>query len=283
MSKSTAFSEKVRSAGFLNTIKIEDVPFDGEVLWLQHHFAVKDKGKFSMQFHRHTFWEWHAVLEGTAEYLLENGLSVSVPKGTYLLFPPNVPHAFRGCTADYEKISLAFSLTNTDKKYFLPIVPREITPLIRSSVEKILYLESRKDRAMTPFFGNEAAFILHLLGLYSPKRMCASGEKDRRFEKAVQFIRDNRNRPVSAKEAASFVHLSERQLCRLFLSGEGLSLSAYIRKERCQAVKERLSETEQPLREIAEELSFSNEYNLIRFFRREEGMSPGAFRRAIKP
>lgn len=96
--------------------------------------------------------------------------------------------------------------------------------------------------------------------------------------RAKRYIWDHVDQSVKVCDVAAEVHLSVRQLERIFYAGEGISIAEMIDRARLNRARELLSDPALTVLEVSERLSFSNEYNFIRFFKRLEGVTPGKYR-----
>jgi len=96
---------------------------------------------------------------------------------------------------------------------------------------------------------------------------------------AIRFIRDNADRNITVKDVVNATSLARTRLYKHFCSALGRSISAEIRRVRISRVKELLRDTDLNASEIAYRLSFSDVGNLMRYFRREVGMTLQEYRR----
>lgn len=78
------------------------------------------------------------------------------------------------------------------------------------------------------------------------------------------------------------MNMSTKQLNRVVKKETGLTLCTMINQIKIEYIKQMLASTDYSLADVAERIGCSNEYNLIRFFKREEGMSPGRYRNSLK-
>jgi LacI family transcriptional regulator len=96
---------------------------------------------------------------------------------------------------------------------------------------------------------------------------------------AIRFIRENADRNICVKDVVNATSLARTRLYKQFCSVLGRSISAEIRRVRINRVKELLRDTDLSASEITYRLSFSDVGNLMRYFRREVGMTLQEYRR----
>jgi LacI family transcriptional regulator len=99
--------------------------------------------------------------------------------------------------------------------------------------------------------------------------------------RGLRYIRDNANRPVSVDEVLSAAGLSRRALDDIFRRCVGRTVHAEIVRARMTCVREMLEQTDLPLSQIAERLGFNHAEYMGVAFKREIGMSPGAYRKRL--
>ena len=146
---------------------------------------------------------------------------------------------------------------------------------------------AEKPTLLTSFRVKDAVFaiiddLVQTMGGIGKISFATHSGVDTRVEVAKRYILDNIRRPFTIFDVASNVYLSEKQLSRIFIEQENISVSAYIKQEKLKEAKNLLSISDEPLKNISETLGWSSEYNFIRFFRNAEGVPPGVFRRIIR-
>lgn len=104
-------------------------------------------------------------------------------------------------------------------------------------------------------------------------------DEDSRVILARQYVQDNIDRPISCPELASYCHLSQKQLTRLFLLYTSQTPASYIRSQKVLRIEQLLRETAYSLKEISDLLHFASENHFNSFFTKYSGMTPGAFRK----
>ncbi len=280
---------RLRSTRALNRMKIPPVlaPIALEFLWLRLHVLSYDERIVNHRMHSHSFYELHIPTDGQTCYRLENGSECTLLCGQYLLLPPGVRHVQESHDAAHVRFSLAFSVSEQE------LCERGIHLPTAATVGQIddrglMLLEEAAraaigDPLLAPYAVQGLCLRLFMMLVErrgETARAQAKGE-DLRLMRAKRYLLDNLRASPTVREVAAYVHLSERQLERLFLESEHISVRQFIRLERCEAAKELLAVPDLPLASVAEQLGFSCVYNFIRFFREVEGMTPGAFRRMM--
>ena len=86
----------------------------------------------------------------------------------------------------------------------------------------------------------------------------------------------------SLGEVAAAVGVHPVTLARGFRKAYGCSVGAYLRWLRVARAARRLAETEAPLAEVALAAGFADQSHFSNVFRRETGLSPSQFRRAVR-
>ncbi|QJC54048.1 helix-turn-helix domain-containing protein [Paenibacillus albicereus] len=109
-------------------------------------------------------------------------------------------------------------------------------------------------------------------------------ERRGRFSPAVQDclheIASGLYGELTLPRLAERAHLSPNYLSGLFRQEVGLTISAYIQRERIEEAKKLLSLTDYPVADIAAWLSFHDQSYFIKVFKKWEGQTPRAYRRA---
>lgn len=97
---------------------------------------------------------------------------------------------------------------------------------------------------------------------------------------ALRYVEDNLDRPLSVDELARHVHLSRRQLTRLFTTHVGRSPAAYVEQARLDHAAALLVRTDAPIKQIAAAVGYPDVTRFTRAFSRRLGTPPGRFRAA---
>ena len=257
-----------------------------EIYWMR---AINnaDAGFFQTQKeHRHSFFELHFVLSGRMEYRY-GGESVSVPAEHLLLLPPDEAHCVADFSADFLKLSVAFAVAREEELYAALLGKSgQAIPLsegIRAAL-RTCAAEAERDTAYSSVLIAGRVFeILYELADLNERRKRREGDErvDLRLAKAKQFIADNPHVFLGCEDVAGYCYISVKQLSRIFLRYENMTLLAYIHKEKLRAAEAMLKAGDHSVQEISEALGFSSVYYFSAFFTKHTGVTPARYRREI--
>ena len=102
------------------------------------------------------------------------------------------------------------------------------------------------------------------------------------FEFAVNFIKANLHLPIQVSELCRMTGITQPYLYRIFREETGLSPKQYILNEKLDHAKRLLRETEFSVSEIAGTVGFASVLDFSKFFSRQTGESPSAYRNPKK-
>lgn len=127
------------------------------------------------------------------------------------------------------------------------------------------------------------AELLRLLWLLSTRpesglQPCPEQDGGQAVRVALDYMQQHYREPVSIRQLAKAVHLSESYFMGSFKRAVGLSAMEYLAQLRINAACEALLTTEQPVSEIAFSVGFGNLSNFNRQFKRNMGCTPRDFR-----
>jgi AraC-like DNA-binding protein len=95
-----------------------------------------------------------------------------------------------------------------------------------------------------------------------------------------RHLSDNLARPITVRDVAAAVHLSERHAERLFLQQTGSSLMATLRRMRLELAAQLLLDPTVTVTQVARACGYSDVRPFSTAFRRQYGKAPGEYRRA---
>ncbi len=94
-----------------------------------------------------------------------------------------------------------------------------------------------------------------------------------------EHILTHLNEKITVKNLAEIAHMSPTHFSRIFKAQTGFSPYDYVVVSRLNKAKELLLKTDMSVAEIAYETGFNSEANFVYCFTKNEGVSPGKFRK----
>lgn len=247
-----------------------------------------DSSRITTRLHHHTSCEIHLITQGAQRYLVKNKL-YDVPAGHYILIPSAISHRHILSQPDTQKYSITFSCAYSGTSSLAAYLQSAVLcrPLPREAWTAVgnIEAEARNQREYSiPLIECNIFQLLLFLARDAGLReesITTNAEEDPRLSIAKQYILDNIERPITCPEVANYCHLSQKQLSRLFARFAGKSIGAYIRSQKVRRIEQLLVESSCSLKQISEQMQFSNEYHFNSFFSKYAGMTPGAYRKMI--
>ncbi|WP_287880486.1 GlxA family transcriptional regulator [Aquitalea sp.] len=104
----------------------------------------------------------------------------------------------------------------------------------------------------------------------------------RRMDKLRHYISQHLRAPLTIPELAEHLHVSERQLTRIFKNELGMTPAAYVEAVRVEAARNQLETSSNTLELIASNNGFGSVDTLIRAFRRVLNITPSDYRQRFR-
>lgn len=101
-------------------------------------------------------------------------------------------------------------------------------------------------------------------------------------EKAEYYIAINLAEDISVEKIAANLHVNPSHLMRSFKKEKGITISHFRNKKRINEAKELLLHSNLSLTDIAYMVGFSSQQYFTKVFKKEENMSPLAFKKYMK-
>lgn len=253
---------------------------------IDHKKAVRES-----HFHSHSFYEFHFSLGGCAVYQFAGQQTIPLEKGFWLLIPVNCPHMITAYSDRYIKYSCAFQLNETaetgEGRCLASILdsaePRQgtISADVLGWIGQIYQkLSDPHPLAKLAMKMLTASIILNAAAQIggAPDENGAERQTDPRLVIAAAFIKDNLYRGLTGEDVAKKVHLSLRQLDRIFQQSLSVSVSEFMNEQKIEEAKKLLVSTVLPVCEISDRLQFSDPAYFNRFFKKRVGKPPLRFR-----
>lgn len=280
---------------YLNKNLIE-VTKDGVSITM-HDWGASERYSINKEI-QHDYYRVFYILDGKGLYQ-EGKRRKTIQKGALILIPPDTPYQFES-QIDLEGIDVSFSLNMTshpfiqklfngvkrDQLFVLPDRNRTAAILLWVSILKLgssdntIYLKNNIDSlAITLFWSILKDFEKEILSRNTKQ---VESSTSNLVYQAKLFIIDNLSKSMTLKDIADHLHISERHLSRLFNQELGQSITTFIRKERIRKAGILLSDSNIPIKDIAEQTGFSSVHYFTNVFSSEMDMPPGQFRERFR-
>lgn len=158
-----------------------------------------------------------------------------------------------------------------------PLLRKGREHLLSSLFEDMLRLAKQKSGRRSL----ENAALCHLLIaqlLSVPKKPSHTEAKYERLHDAGDYLRMHPEDDVDLSKLAKHLGMSYSNFRRSFTKHFGNTPDKFHQDARVARIKQFLIETELPLKEIAEKLHYSNEFYMMRVFKRRTGLTPTHWR-----
>jgi len=125
------------------------------------------------------------------------------------------------------------------------------------------------------------AALTDFLQTLAPARPMAGGLAPAAMRRVVRFIDDNIDAALTVAALATIAGLSKSHFYRTFEASTGVSPHMFVMQRRVERAQSLISQTGEPLAEIALACGLSDQAHLTRLFRRFAGVTPGQWRRHV--
>ena len=265
------------------------------VIWFR---VMSNSENWIIKRHMHSSYEFHFVYEGKSIVNLDNQKNLQVNAGEFYLTAPGIYHEQLGI--DGEKY-IEFCL-NCDLK-LIEDIPSEAQQIIKIFTETDCCIYKDQYGILSLFNQALQEAYYKNLGYYNNIRSLTvmlittaartivehygakydifvkKRKNAQRFEQIERFVNDNVSNNIGPKDLATFMHLSDKQIGRIIQVEKKVTTKQYINSVKYQKAKELLINTDFSIKQIADKLGFSSEYYFNQFFKKEQGIPPGMFRK----
>lgn len=216
------------------------------------------------------------VLKGSISFVNKDGEFVSATENETVIIDCYKPHFY--CTQDYlESIWVHVAGCNS-------------TSLCESIISEQGNIVRHKDcgkikNALFNIFNGidkgKASEAELSIEIYKLILSLAEKSEDEDAVRSIQnYIESHISENITVKNLADTAHMSVTHFSRVFKQKSGFSPYEYVLNVRLNRAKELLLKSDMSIAEIAYETGFNSEANFVYCFKKNEGLSPGKFRKA---
>lgn len=275
-------------------------------LYEPFNISVETLTDFPRRARQNAFFELVYILSGTGKHRINDSMMPYQPGEMYLLGTED-KHCFgiettttffflrfndiyiknNGLVKDNVQ-RLEFLLQNANQRPG-PVVRNETDrPLVHAMVEGIIREQVNRDPCWEKLILGMVNALIVVVARNIEMFMPEAFTKDNKEEKAldiIQYIHANIYDPerLKAEHISGSFGISLAYLGRYFKKQTGKTMQDYIANYRLKLVENRLLHSAMRLSEIVDELGFSDESHLNKFFRKHRGVNPSEFRKTGAP
>ncbi|NRF89501.1 AraC family transcriptional regulator [Paenibacillus frigoriresistens] len=258
---------------------------------------------FEMLQHKHDFIEISYVAEGSGAHYIDN-TSLPVSKGDLFFLPVGVSHVFRpssfaqknnlvvyNCIFTQEWLNQLFHLQLSGSK-------DDFNILFMQAIERAAWLSFKeRNGEFQPLFERlHFEFSAHRSGFMTILQTCvaqllvymyrskmdftpeASKANLQDLDSLLIYIRGHCSSPISLKEAATRLSISERQLHRQLKKHTGMSFMEFVQHARIEACCQLLRTNDHKISDVAASVGYQDLKFFNHLFKKITGITPSQFR-----
>jgi AraC family transcriptional regulator, transcriptional activator of pobA len=279
----------------LQNLIMQPIVFNDLSITLMDAIPALHDREWSMETHRHPWFEFNYVSEGAAYTKVEDNEFLTSAGQSYLI-PPGTFHSHRNCDHQGDNgFCLRWQLEKVE-------VMKESLNVCQSAADIIKILSSHKPMCINgnadvlidwvnkpkSLAATQSVFIHWLMSLYE---ICGGqdlfGAYNNDHEKilvqqAIVYLTEYYAHDFSVKDLANSLNISYRHLARIFKHITGVTIVQKLNDIRINEAKKLLKETDRTIREIAMVVGFQNEYYFTTIFSQNSYITPSKFRSKFK-
>jgi len=248
-------------------------------LWMCHFWrgVCDPAGNFYTKRPRYfEFFSLSHVFEGGGRLWMPPDREQNVEAGQCIIMPPGEVNRYGGAEKSFYEDSICFIGPIADRMVDCGIIQAGVFQFGTS--RRLLPI---MDIASDPSRDSqiEANLMLQRLmfELYRENR-AGDGKRSSPIEQLLVELKNNIHHWWTVSEMAKFCQLGEDQLRRLFLRDIGMHPKQYVDRLRMRTAATMLTEGRRTVKQIAQELGYTDQFHFSRRFKTITGLPPQAYR-----
>lgn len=260
----------------------EDPQMEHQHSFFELVYILSGKGKQCINEHQFEYHENHLFLLTPSDchkFDIETTTSFFFLRFTDIYLQKN------GLAPQYVE-QLEYILQNASHEPGCVLKNQSDKTLVRPIVEAIIREQVNQDvnnqELITQLVNTLIVVVARNIAKYLPQRV--NEYSDEKILNILQYIQSNIYEPdkIRAKTISDYFGISETYLGRYFKKHTDETLQQYIINYRIRLIENRLKNSDLRVNEIADSFGFTDESHLNKFFRKSKGISPLAFRKAVR-
>lgn len=260
-----------------NFVHLTDL-FNYMNLRVSHIFHRTLDKEWRFDHHCHNFNRLYFIIDGHG-YLYNDTERVDLLPNHIYLIPANSCYNYR-CDDYMEKLFIHFTfsiipqkdlLSSINKIITFPTSSQEITNMktifYEQDIQSVLFLQNYIYNLVLPIIEPYKKQIDNDVSLYT------------KYSKLYQYINDHPYADLSVSDVCKYIGFSQAYIGRKFKKDTGQTIKEYITNLIIEKLKYLLQFTKLPLKSIARDLHFNNEFYCSKFFKQHVGIAPSEYRK----
>lgn len=174
------------------------------------------------------------------------------------------------------------ALEHKKNKLFIPIqgvlpVPEKAVILMKQLQDSI---RSNYNKTFLDYMTTSILCEIHNQ-FFLEKATSTSNTKRQIYNDIIDYVKLTLTKNVKVSDIAEHFGYNEKYLSHLFSNIENLPLKQYILQEKMELAKYMLTDTNDTINQIASALSFSDNHNFMKTFKKVVGLTPSEYRNAF--
>jgi len=251
--------------------------------------------KFDFPVHYHPEYEMNLVLNSNGKRIIGDSIK-TYNSPDLVLIGPNTPHAWTGCEAGVQVITIQFQSDFLGEKFLSRKLSMPVREMLERSKMGILFSPettaalSERILKLSEMRGFDS--LLELLSILydlsiSRNQITLSTlsyvgqfdtSKSRRIKMVNEYLYKNLQNPIRINEVADLISMSPSAFSHFFKKRTQRSFTDYLTDLRIGYAARLLIESEKNISEICYESGFNNISNFNRSFKGQKGCTPSEFR-----
>jgi len=167
-----------------------------------------------------------------------------------------------------------------------PVIPKKCGEAVGDVIQAWLESISHFNRNPVELNAKRNEFGFKVLGLLAPVCLLKAGmhaiiSQAHRLQTVIEYIHQHYHQPIRRNDLARIACLSAAQFHYLFKQSTGLTPMDFVRQARIRHAQELLITTGDPVKNIAGQCGYADEFSFSKTFKRCCGFSPRQYRLSV--
>lgn len=248
---------------------------------------------YSQPLHKHPYYELHIITDGVCSFETDDKNILNVSKDEFVLFPPNVRHKIISESDRFSKIHFSFFMVAKDSEFpnFYNLVEEksqvptiyktntQIKDLIKTMLRNV---KQKQYEYKNIVYFSSVSMLIEIFRKIVGNNALKSNIKinDTRVISAIEYIKSNISASLNVDEVAEHLHISTKQLVRIFKKETDTTPGAFIRNHRIKCIDDLIID-DLYIEDIASIMGYSDSSSLIKAYKRYSGTTPSRYKKSL--